>query len=61
MPITELISEKEDSTTTKKFYKKTAPHQQTTLQLITDLKPEYDKIMRELEFDHQHCTFYLYY
>ena len=27
--------------------------------IVTDLKPEYDEIMEELDFVHQHCTFHL--
>lgn len=27
--------------------------------IITDLKPEYDYMMKELKFVHQHCTFHL--
>lgn len=27
--------------------------------IVTDLKPEYDEIISELKFVHQHCTFHL--
>ncbi|WP_063720217.1 hypothetical protein [Methanobrevibacter oralis] len=30
-----------------------------SIAIVTDLKPGYDKIMREIGFDHQHCTFHL--
>ncbi|WP_042691633.1 IS6 family transposase [Methanobrevibacter oralis] len=58
MPIAELISEKEDSATTKNFIKNSIKPTES-IAIITDLKPGYDKIMRELGFDHQHCTFHL--
>ena len=50
-----------DSVTNKKikdFINKSIPPKDRVA-IITDLKPGYDKIMRELKFVHQHCTFHL--
>ena len=58
MPIAELINEKEDSATTKNFIKNSIKATES-IAIVTDLKPGYDKIMREIGFDHQHCTFHL--
>lgn len=58
MPVAELISEKEDSATTKNFIKNSIKATES-IAIVTDLKPGYDKIMREIGFDHQHCTFHL--
>ena len=58
MPIAELITEKEDSATTKNFIKNSIKATES-IAIVTDLKPGYDKIMREIGFDHQHCTFHL--
>ena len=50
-----------DSITNKKikdFINKSIPSKDR-IAIITDLKPGYDKIMRELGFVHQHCVFHL--
>jgi len=58
MPIAELLAKKEDSKTTKNFLKNSI-QPKDSIAIVTDLKPSYDKIMRELGFIHQHCTFHL--
>ena len=58
MPIAELLAKKEDSKTTKNFLKDSI-QPKDCIAIVTDLKPSYDKIMRELGFVHQHCTFHL--
>lgn len=58
MPVAELLSDNEDSQTVKKFIEESIPSQKRKA-IVTDLKPEYDKIMEELGFDHQHCMFHL--
>ena len=58
MPVAELLAEKEDSKTTKNFIKNSI-QPKDSIAIVTDLKPSYDKIMRELGFVHQHCTFHL--
>ena len=60
MPIAELITEKEDSATTKNFIKKQHQSNRVHCNSKLDLKPEYNKIMRELGFDPTNtCTFHL--
>ena len=49
---------KNDSATTKNFIKNSIKATES-IAIVTDLKPGYDKIMREIGFDHQHCTFHL--
>ena len=58
IPIAELLAKKEDSKTTKNFLKNSI-QPKDSIAIVTDLKPSYDKIMRELGFIHQHCTFHL--
>jgi hypothetical protein len=58
MPIAELLAKKEDSKTTKNFIKNSI-QPKDCIAIVTDLKPSYEKIMRELGFVHQHCTFHL--
>ena len=58
IPIAELLAKKEDSKTTKNFIKNSI-QPKDSIAIVTDLKPSYDKIMRELGFVHQHCTFHL--
>ena len=58
VPVAEKICKKEDSKTVKKFIENSIPpHKRKAI--VTDLKKDYDKIMRDLGFDHQHCTFHL--
>jgi len=58
MSIAELLAKKEDSKTTKNFLKNRI-QPKDCIAIVTDLKPSYDKIMRELGFVHQYCTFHL--
>ena len=58
MPIAELLTKTEDSKTIKNFIKNSI-QPKDIIAIVTDLKPSYDKIMRELGFIHQHCTFHL--
>lgn len=57
-PLAEEITLKENSKTIYQFLNKnTQPYQRKSI--VTDLKPEYDKIMTKLGFKHQYCTFHL--
>jgi len=56
--IVELLAKKEDSKTTKNFIKNSI-QPKDCIAILIDLKSSYDKIMRELGFVHQYCTFYL--
>ena len=56
--IAELLAKKEDSKTTKNFLKNST-QPKDCIAIVTDLKPSHNKIMRELGFVHQHCTFHL--
>ena len=58
IPIAEPLAKKEDSKTTKNFLK-ISIQPKDSIDIVTDLKLTYDKIMRELGFIHQHCTFHL--
>ena len=42
-----------------KIFLKNSIQPKDRIAIVTDLKPSYDKIMRELGFVHQHCTFHL--
>ena len=57
-PIAELLAPDESTETTYNFINKTIkPHERKAI--VTDLKPGYDTIMRNLGLKHQHCTFHL--
>lgn len=58
MPVACLISEKETPKIIKNFIK-TSIHPKDRKAIITDLKEDYNKIMKNLGFKHQHCTFHL--
>ena len=58
IPIAELLAKKEDSKTTKNFLK-ISIQPKDSIAIVMDLKPSYDKIMREQEFIYHHCTFHL--
>ena len=58
VPVGELISENEDPETIKKFISDCIPAHKR-IAIVTDLQKSYDKIMRELGFVHQKCTFHL--
>ena len=58
MPAAEMISKTEDAKTLRDFIKYSIPpHKRKAI--VTDLKKDYDKVMRELGFDHQHCIYHL--
>ena len=57
-PLAEAIEDKEDYDTIKNFIKKSiSPNDRTAI--VTDNGQEYEKIMNELNFNHQLCTFHL--
>ena len=58
IPVACLISEKETPKIIKNFIK-TSIHPKDRKAIITDLKEDYNKIMKNLGFKHQHCTFHL--
>lgn len=58
LPVAELVSKTEDAKTLRDFIDRSIPmHKRTAI--VTDLKKDYDKVMRELGFDHQNCTYHL--
>ena len=58
VPVASMLSEELSNNIIKNFIEKSIPYKDRTA-IVTDLKPEYDKIMKELDFVHQHCTFHL--
>ena len=58
MSVACLISKKETPDVIKNFIN-TSIHPKDRKAIITDLKKDYDKIMENLGFKHQHCTFHL--
>ena len=58
VPIASMLTEKLSEDVIKNFIKMSIPSKDR-IGIVTDLKPEYDKIMSELNFVHQHCTFHL--
>ena len=57
MPVACLISEKETPKIIEDFIDKSIPLKDRKA-IITDLKEEYDQVMRNLGFAHQHYTFH---
>ena len=57
-PLAEAIEEKENYNTIKNFINKSVSPKDR-IAIVTDKGPEYEKIMDELKFDHQLCTFHL--
>ena len=57
MPVACLISEKETPEIVEEFIDRSIPLKDRKA-IITDLKEEYDQVMRNLGFAHQHCTFH---
>ena len=53
-----MLSEKLSGSIIKDFIDMSIPFKDR-IAIVTDLKLEYDKIMEELGFVHQHCTFHL--
>ena len=58
MPVAELLAPNEDQNTTFEFINKSVKHKDRKA-IVTDLKPGYDSVMKELGFKHQHCTYHL--
>lgn len=58
IPIAELLAKKEDFKRTKNFFK-ISIQPKDSIAIVMDLKPSYDKIMRELGFIYHYCTFHL--
>ncbi|WP_157064710.1 hypothetical protein [Methanobrevibacter millerae] len=58
MPVACLISEKETSKIVEDFIDISIPLKHRKA-IITDLKEDYEQVMRKLGFVHQHCTFHL--
>ncbi len=58
VPVASTLSETLNEDLIKNFIDKSIPFKDR-IAIVTDLKPEYDKIMEELGFIHQHCTFHL--
>lgn len=58
VPVASMLSEKLSVDIIKNFIDISIPYKDRTA-IVTDLKPEYDEIMEELDFVHQHCTFHL--
>ena len=58
VPIASMLTEKLSKDVIKIFIKMSIPSKDR-IGIVTDLKLEYDKIMSELNFVHQHCTFHL--
>lgn len=57
-PLAEAIEEKENYKTIKDFINKSISPKDR-IAIVTDDGPSYEKIMEELKFDHQLCTFHL--
>ena len=57
-PVAEEITSDESSETTFDFIDKNTRRRER-IAIVTDLKPGYEKIMRELGFEHQYCIFHL--
>lgn len=58
VPVASILSEKLSKDIIKNFIDKSIPLKDR-IAIVTDLKIEYDEIMRELKFVHQHCIFHL--
>lgn len=58
VPVASMLTKKLDTDIIKNFIKNSISDKDRVA-IITDLKPEYDSIMNELSFVHQHCTFHL--
>ena len=58
MPVACLISEKETQKIVEDFIDISIPLKHRKA-IITDLKEDYEQVMRKLGFAHQHCTFHL--
>ena len=58
VPVASYLTDSITNDKIKNFIDKSIPSK-NRIAIITDLKPGYDKVMRELGFVHQHCTFHL--
>jgi len=58
MPVACLISKEETSKIVYDFIDMSIPLKHRKA-IITDLKEDYEQVMRKLKFSHQHCTFHL--
>ena len=58
VPIATMLSKKLNYNIIKNFIDMSIPFKDRTA-IVTDLKLDYDQIMNELVFIHQHCTFHL--
>ena len=58
MPVSCLISKEEISKIVYDFIDMSIPLKHRKA-IITDLKEDYEQVMRKLKFSHQHCTFHL--
>ena len=58
MPVACLISKEETSKIVYDFIDMSIPLKHRKA-IITDLKKDYEQVMRKLKFSHQHCTFHL--
>jgi len=58
IPIAEALYDDLEIDTIKKFIEKTIPCHKRIL-IVTDLRDDYDKLMDDLGFEHQYCTFHL--
>ncbi|WP_409199744.1 hypothetical protein [Methanobrevibacter sp. DSM 116169] len=58
VPIAEELTDNLSKKFIKNFIDKNIPPHKRKF-IVTDLKKEYDNIMRQLGFDHQYCTFHL--
>ncbi len=58
VPVASMLTEKLSKNIIKDFIDRSIPFK-NRIAIVTDLKMEYDDIMKELHFVHQHCTFHL--
>ena len=58
VPVASMLSEKLSKNIIKNFIDRSIPFKDR-IAIVTDLKMEYDGIMNELNFVHQHCIFHL--
>ena len=58
VPVASMLTEILNENVIENFIDMSIPFKDR-IAIVTDLKPEYDKIMSKLGFVHQHCTFHL--
>ena len=59
MPLAEAIEEKENYDTIKKNFITKSASPKDRRAIVTDKGQDYEKIMNEINFNHQLCTFHL--